>query len=298
MNIKQVRASSTHLSADILSQMKQIEINTRRLLRGIVSGNNRSAQKGMGFDFDQIREYQRGDDVRLIDWSGSARTGQLLVRQYIQERSRTLLLVVDVSCSTFFTSGSQLKHDNMVQMASVLALIAESSNDNVGLLLFSDTVELYMPPRKGMEHVRGLMRTLFLYEPKGTRTCFESMFKKIAELKRRDTIVFLLSDFIGELHSSYCKVVTRECSLVAVRCSDKNEQEFPSVGFVPVLDRETGELITLDTRKNAYNVNAILTAYADQQNRFFRGQGIRVLDLIADKPFIGDVVRFFKRYIR
>lgn len=285
------------LSPEIASKIKQIEIRTKRLLKGIQPGDSRSAQKGMGFDFDQIREYQMGDDIRFIDWSGSARTGALLVKQYTLERSRTILIAVDISASGSFSSEPDRKSDTINHVASALALIAEHTNDNIGLLLFSSTTELYIPPRKGITHVREIIRILFTYKPKNTGTCFETMFKKLISLKRKDTIVFVVSDFIGELHATYCKIMIRLYSLIAIRCLDKNEQTMPSVGFLPMIDIETGEHITIDTHTYNKNICHILRTRIQEQNMFFQKHGINILDTSNNKPFISDMVRFFKRHL-
>lgn len=294
MNTKKIDS----LSPDVLCKMRQIEISTKRLLKGIVPGDSRSMQKGVGLDFDQIREYQMGDDVRFIDWSGTARTGTLLVKQYVQERARVILVAVDVSSSSFFSSGQERKCDIMAQVASVFALVAEYNNDSVGLLLFSDTVELYVPAGKGMDHVRKLMRILFTYEPKGARTSFDAIFKKLADLQRKDTIVMIISDFIGELETIYCTIVARLYSLIAVRCLDKNEHVMPGIGFMTLVDVETGEMVAIDTSNNAKKVDILLAARIDEQNVFFKKKGIDVLDVSVDQLFIGDMVRFFQRRMR
>lgn len=289
------------LPSDLLGKIKQIEISTKRLLKSISPGSNRSNQKGAGFDFDQIREYQMGDDVRCIDWLGSARSGVLLTKHYVQEISRCVFIAVDVSRSTVFSSGEMCKSDSIIQAAAVLSLIAEYNNDEIGLLLFSNKVELYVPPRKGMNHVHNLMSILCTYKSKGVSTDFDAVFKKLVGLKRKDMLVFLISDFIGEMQSVYCETIARLYSLIAIRCLDKNEnvifcKHFYG-GFVSMVDIETGEMVTVNTRNNKGKLEDVLQARINEQSMFFKRRGINVLDIATDRPFISDMVRFFKRCV-
>lgn len=286
------------LSAEVKAAIRQLEIKTKRLLRGMLIGESRSAQKGVGFDFDQIREYQMGDDVRFIDWSGSARTGTLLVKQYMQERSRIIIVALDVSRSTLFSSGTDRKNHTMAQVASVLAFVAEYRNDYIGLILFADNVEVYVPPRKGKRHVQNLISLVFTHEPQGVKTCFEGVLKKVAEIRHKNAIVFLISDFIGELPSRYCALLGRLYTMVVVRCLDKYELDFPRIGFVPMVDIETGEQVTIDSREGRTSVRTLLMSRMSEQDAFFKKYGMEVLNISSGKPFVGDMVYFFKRWIR
>lgn len=284
------------LSADALAAVRQLEIKTKRLLRGLLPGGARSVQKGVGFDFDQIREYQMGDDVRFIDWSGSARMDTLLVKHYIQEQSRVFIIALDVSRSTWFASGNDRKCDTMAQVATVLTFIADYRNDYVGLILFTQKVELYVAPRKGKQHVHMLISLIHSYEPKGERTCFEAVFKKLAEINRKDAIVLVLSDFIGELSMRYCAVVSHLYMAVMIRCLDKRESELPAIGFVSLCDIETGELVDIDTRGTP--MRAVLASRIREQDAFFKKYGMEVLNVSSERSFVSDMVRFFTRYIR
>ena len=168
------------VSKEVLKHIKRIEIHTKRLLRGSLVGQSSSAMKGSGFEFDQIREYQQGDDVRFIDWKSSARINKLMVRQYIEERSRSIILAVDVSASVFFGSAQHSKHEVMVELAAVIALVGDLAKDRVGLFLFSDKVELFIPPNSGQKHVRFILEKLFSYKPKHKlhRHCLTMYYKK------------------------------------------------------------------------------------------------------------------------
>ena len=182
---------------EVLRKIKQIEIHTRRLLRGSQMGDSRSALKGTGFEFDQIREYQQGDDIRFIDWNASARMDTLLIKQFIEERSRVVMLAVDISGSGYVGSTDTLKHDIMAQVASVISVVTGFGKDRVGLILFSDDVEFYLPPGRGKRHIHTIMEYVFGYKARSKKTSITSALKKIAQLKRRDSITFIISDFMA-----------------------------------------------------------------------------------------------------
>ena len=288
------------VTQDVLKKVKQIEIQTRRLLRGALVGDSRSALKGTGFEFDQIREYQQGDDIRFIDWNASARMDKLLVKQYIEERSRVVLLAVDMSASGYLGSTDTLKHDIMAQIASVLALVTESGKDRVGLILFSDEVEYYLPPGRGKFHIHTIMEYVFGYKAKSKKTNLNSVFKKLAQLKRRDAITFVISDFIDDgIDSSYLSLVSQMYDLVAIRCLDNREYELPAVGFLPITDTETGEAVLVDLRKKHQPImHDFLTTRLLEQDKLFKRYGVRVLDVANHSSFIGELIRFFRRRMR
>ncbi len=287
------------LSDDVARKIRQIEIFTRRLLSGSLIGDARSAIKGTGYEFDQIREYSAGDDIRFIDWNASARMNTLLIKQYIEERSRTVILAIDVSKSEFFGSAEITKRETAAQLASALALVASFGNDRVGLLLFSDEVELYMPPRKSKFHVHRIMETLFSYQPKKKQTSISAALAYLAKLKIRDGIVFFVSDFIDADFSTYLSLVSRKYDLIAVRCLDTLETQLPAVGFLRVEDIETGTEIELDMRSGgARIISQYLENRVTEQNKVFKKYGIDILEITQNRPFIADIVRFFARRMR
>lgn len=291
-------AKQEKISSDIRKKIKQIEIQTRRLLRGSQVGDSRSALKGTGFEFDQIREYQQGDDVRFIDWNASARLGNLLVKQYVEERSRTVIIALDISGSSQFGSNGNLKRDTMAQIASVLALIANFGKDRVGLLLFSDMVEEFIPPSRGTNHVYAIMEKLFCYTPKRTKTNITSIFKKLATFRFHDSIQFIISDFIDDhVDRSYIAPICKKHDIIGIRCLDYHEKHIPSIGFIPMIDKETNELITVDVRDNS-DISSFLNDRFNQQNKLYRGCGMQLLDVANNSNFIGDIIRFFRRRMR
>lgn len=284
---------------DILQKINHIDIYTRRLLAGSMVGDSRSAVKGSGLEFDQIREYQMGDDVRFIDWHASARMNKILVKQYIEERNRTVFLAVDVSGSSAFSSHDQLRREMMAQIASVLALVADYGKDHVGLLLFSDKIELSMPIKPGRNHVHGIMEQLFCFKPNGTTTDLNIPFKYAAHLKRKDTIFFVISDFIGNSFDYFLGTSAKRHDVVAIRCLDTNERQVPTIGFLELKDSETGIVSCIDTRrKGASLINQFLEKRKTDQDGMFARYGIDRIDIESGKPFIGDLIRFFRRRMR
>jgi uncharacterized protein (DUF58 family) len=281
------------LSKEILQKVRNIEIHTRRLLSGTLIGDYSSAKKGSGLEFDQIRDYQEGDDVRFIDWKGTARQDKLLVREYIEERNRVIMLVVDGSASTFFSSSEELKSELFAQIASVLALVADYGKDQVGLILFSDQVQTVIPPKSGRQHTRLIMETLFNHVPEGT-TSFEPALHRLIQMNRKDAIVFLLSDFIvGPGYEKLLRIVCKKYDTVAIRCFDQSEQALPDVGFLSVRDPETGDCGLLKTGSKGLLVH--MKEWHKEVGFTLKKCGADLMDLEVQKPFMGELVRFCRQ---
>lgn len=284
------------ISSDVLKKIKHIEIYTKRLLSGALVGDSRSAIKGSGLEFDQIREYQFGDDVRFIDWHASSRMNKVLVKQYIEERNRTILLAVDVSASQQFSSTASTKHDICAEIASVLALVADYGKDHVGLLLFSDQIECFIPVGAGRNHIRLIMEKLFSFKPKHVKTNINKALEYVAKLNRKDSLLFLISDFIDYDFEKKLGIASNMYDTVAIRCTDQNEHALPNVGFLTVQDTETQEQHLLDTRNKG--LSYALGKRIDDQNRLFKKCGVDILDIMINKPFAGELIRFFRRRMR
>lgn len=286
------------ISPETLRHIKQVEIHTRRLLNGALVGDSRSALKGSGFEFDQIREYQPGDDIRFIDWKSSARTNKLLVKQYIEERSRCIIIALDASTSGLGTSGARTKYHVMAEVAAVLSLVADHGKDSVGLLLFTDTIECFIPPRKGRNHVTHIMQRVFEFQPQGKATCFGAALKKLISLRKKDTLFIMISDFIEIFHDSEQKKLVAALSakqeFLAIRCLDPQENTLPAIGFLITEDFESGEHVIVDTRKHN-TLNAFLSYRAQEQITQFKRHNISYLDISTTRPFIGDIIRFFRQ---
>jgi len=286
------------INAEVAKKIKHIEIIARRLLSGSMAGDSRSAIKGSGLEFDQIREYQIGDDVRFIDWNSSARMNTLLVKQYIEERSRTIYVAVDISASSFFGSSAELKSDVMAQLASLLSLVAHYGKDKVGLILFSDEIKKVIPPALGMNHVRVIMQMLFTLElQKNARTNVGVAFEYLAKLKQRDIVAFVLSDFISSNFETPLAAAAYRHEIIAIVCRDKVETQFPNVGFIQMSDVETHASHVFDTRR-AKHINAMIHDEYQSKLKALKRRGADILELCPQQEFMGSVIRFFRRRMR
>jgi uncharacterized protein (DUF58 family) len=285
------------VSAKIYAQIRHVELYTRRLLKGVLIGNNRSGTRGLGFEFDQLREYQIGDDVRSIDWRSSARMQSILVKQYLEERNRTVIVGVDVSMSMMY--GIDEKYQSVAWIASIVALIAAYGSDRVGLILYSDVVEKYIPPRSGLCHARCLMRTLFSYVPTKRVTNVTSAFKQLRALKER-SFVCMVSDFIEDDLNEAMAGFGQRHELIALRYLDPCERLLPSAGFLTMADQETDQCGIVDLSLHASRrICSTLTARIEGQNRIFKKYGVSFLDIVNQKRFIqelGALLRSRMRY--
>lgn len=286
---------SSYLSKDISNKIRLISIKTHRLLRGTLAGDSRSALKGTGFEFDQIREYQFGDDVRFIDWKASSRHNNVLVKQYIEERCRTIMLAVDVSASGIMGSHDSLKRDIFAQVASVIALVTALAKDRIGLILFTDQIEAYIPPARGIRHAHTIMQKIYSYEPTRRTTHISAPLKKLAHYKQKDAVSFIISDFIDtHIDPTLLSHVAKKQELYALRCLDMNERALGNFGFIPIEDSETGKQSLLDMRRNN-SINSYLKERIEKQAKLFKQKGVRLLDIANNETFISDLVRFFRR---
>lgn len=289
------------LSPEIVRRIREVELYTRRLVSGSLIGDTSSAIKGTGFEFDQIRDYQPGDDVRFIDWNSSGRMNKLLVKQYVEERNRTIMLAVDISSSTAFASHAAFKSETIEFLAAVLALVSEYGKDKVGLITFSDAIHKVITPKKGRSHTRMLMEHLFNKRSTPLRkTSLSIVLKELMHLKLKNATVFLLSDFIDtQVYEKELAVVSRIYDLIAVRVRDKHEYQLPRVGLLPIIDVETKQPWILDTRgSGAHSINEFLKTYSKTQETQFKKNGIDLLDIDTNNDYMGALIRFFRRRMR
>jgi len=288
----------------IMSGMRQLEIRTRRLVTDSLAGAYHSVFKGRGMDFDEVREYSPGDEVRTIDWNVTARAGRAFVKKFTEERELTIFLLVDISASGNFGSGALSKRDLAAELASVLAFSAIRNSDKVGLLLFSDRVERYLPPKKGRRHVLRVVRDILYHSPESTGTDTVKALDVANRLLHRRAIVFLISDFeipknAESVRADLRRVMrqtNRRHDLIAVHVEDPRERELPNVGIVALEDAETGEVIELDTARAAVR-NRFKQQSLERSRRIagdFRAEGIDTLQLLTDTPYMPTLHRFFK----
>lgn len=286
------------------SGMRELEIRTRRMVDDSMAGAYHSVFKGRGMDFDEVREYSPGDEVRTIDWNVTARAGRTFVKKFTEERELTLFLVVDISASGNFGSGALAKRDLAAEVASVLAFSAIRNSDKVGLVLYTDRIERYLPPKKGRRHVLRVVRDILYHEPQGVGTDTVNALDIVNKLLHRRAVVFLISDFqmSGDPDASRAQLrraarqTNRRHDLIAVHIEDPREKEIPNVGIIALEDAETGEIIELDTASTAVRkrFNSISLERSARLRSDLRAEGVDTVQLQTDKPYIPPLQRFFK----
>ena len=290
------------ISQDIRNKIKKIKIHTRRLIQSGLSGDYLSAFKGTGLEFDKIRDYQVGDDVRFIDWNCSARMNKMMVKQFVEERERTVILMIDISKSEQYSSKEDLKKDMVATISSVLAFVASENKDKVGALFFSDKVEKWISPARGELHVGKILENIFSIKPTSNQTNINQALKFLVKLKKRNSVVFMLSDWIDDIenYSKILKVASCEYDFVGVRILDEREKNFPNVGLLQIRDLETNNVVTIDTRKTEgkKTLNTFLEIRLLEQKSLFDKYKIDLLDLVVDQPFIQPMINFFHSRIR
>ena len=235
------------IPSEILSKVRQIEIRTRSVVNSVLSGAYSSTFKGRGMEFSAVREYLPGDDIRSIDWNVTARQGHPFVKQYVEERELTVLLVVDASSSGEFGSQKEMKGEVMATLSALLAFSAIKNNDRVGLLIFTSKVEKYIPPQKGRKHVLRVIRELLYHEPQERGTDLANALQQVNKLLKRRAVVFLVSDFATGDFEQPMKLLQQRHDAVAITVADPRERDLPDVGFLELEDAETGEVVLIDT---------------------------------------------------
>ncbi|MCK9997470.1 MAG: DUF58 domain-containing protein [Candidatus Krumholzibacteria bacterium] len=286
---------NTSIPPEILASVRRIEIKTRRLVEEVFSGEYHSVFKGTGMEFREVREYVPGDDVRTIDWNVTARTGQPFVKLFEEERELTVMLVADMSRSGWFGSGERTKVEVAAELCGVLAFSAIANKDKVGLLLFSDRVEKFIPPAKGKSHVLRCIRELLTYEPEGHGTDLNEPLRLLGSVLKRKATVFLVSDFWTGDFSTSLSVLGRRHDVVAVRIRDPREISLPAVGLVRWVDAETGQEILIDT--SAASTDRRLAARAGSHDRamekMWASRGVDLVDIDVTGSYVDPLRKFF-----
>ena len=286
---------NTSIPPEILASVRRIEIKTRRLVEEVFSGEYHSVFKGTGMEFREVREYVPGDDVRTIDWNVTARTGQPFVKLFEEERELTVMLVVDMSRSGWFGSGERTKVEVAAELCGVLAFSAIANKDKVGLLLFSDRVEKFIPPAKGKSHVLRCIRELLTYEPEGHGTDLNEPLRLLGSVLKRKATVFLVSDFWTGDFSTSLSVLGRRHDVVAVRIRDPRETSLPAVGLVRWVDAETGQEVLIDT--SAASTDRRLAARAGSHDRamekLWASRGVDLVDIDVTGSYVDPLRKFF-----
>jgi uncharacterized protein (DUF58 family) len=294
---------NTEQAKEILKKVRQVEICTNRLVNDSLAGQYHSVFKGRGMDFDEVREYMPGDEVRAIDWNVTARAGRPFVKKFTEERELTILLMVDVSASGNFGSGPQSKRQMAAELASVLAFSAIRNNDKVGLILFSDQIEQYIPPKKGRQHVLRVIREILFFEPHSRGTDIVRALDFANQVTLRRAIMFLVSDFelpnqdqaMTDLRRAV-RLASRRHDVVTLHVHDLREAELPDIGRLSIEDAETGELLELDTTDNAVRGRFAELAQQrlDNLRRALAAEGVDSLNLDTREPYEPALRSFFK----
>lgn len=284
------------LTKELLKQVKQIEIRTRGVVNEVFSGEYHSVFKGRGMEFSEVREYQVGDDIRNIDWNVTARYGHPFVKIFEEERELTVMLLVDMSGSLMFGSYEKTKQRIAAELSAILAFSAMKNNDKVGLILFTDQIEKFVPPRKGKSHVLRIIREVLSFEPQGNKTDLKGALEYFHHTIKKKSIVFLLSDFIDQEYEKILKIVGKKHDLIGMLLEDPRERELPKAGLIKFKDSETNEIRWLDT--SSKKVQNWFNGYVKDTEEFRRDLFVKskldVIRIDASKSYIKPLVDFFK----
>ena len=281
---------------ELLKKVRKIEIKTRRLSDHIFGGEYHSTFKGRGMTFSEVRQYQFGDDVRNIDWNVTARYNEPFVKVFEEERELTMMLMVDVSGSELFGTVEQFKNEVVTEIAATLAFSATQNNDKIGLILFSDKVELYIPPKKGRSHVLRIIRELIEFQPESKQTNLAEALKFLTNVMKKKAIVFVLSDFIADDYHQTMKIVSGKHDVTGIRVYDKREEDIPNLGIVQMQDEETGELLLVNTSSKKVRLN-YGKYYSEKVNYYkdsFSKAGAGTIDCRVDESYVKKLLGYFK----
>lgn len=282
---------------ELLKKVRKIEIKTRRLSDHIFGGEYHSTFKGRGMTFSEVRQYQYGDDVRNIDWNVTARTIIPHVKVFEEERELIMMLMVDISGSELFGTEEQFKNEVVTEIAATLAFSATQNNDKIGLVLFSDEVELYVPPKKGRSHVLRIIRELIEFQPKSKGTNVAEALKFMRNVMKKKAIVFVLSDFIADDYKQTLKIAAGKHDITGIRVYDKHEEEMPNIGMVQMQDEETGELLLVNTQSKSVRKN--YAKFYHEKVAYYRDSfaksGAGTIDCRVDESYVKKLLGYFKR---
>ena len=286
------------ISTDLIKKIRRIEIRTRRLVNDSYAGEYHSVFKGRGMEFDEVRPYQIGDEIRSIDWNVTARTGQPYVKRYVEERELTVMLVVDASASENFGSVNRFKRELAAELTAVLSFAATTNNDKVGLIIFTDQIELFIPPRKGRRHVLRLTRELLAFEPQNRGTDIRMALEKVNQILKRRSIIFLVSDYLAEPENyrQAMAITNRRHDLIAVDLNDPLEKNIKDVGLMALEDPETGQIAWVDTSSRAWQkaYQGRLERLETGKTQAFRQASVDRIDISTDEDYTAPLTTFFR----
>ena len=284
-------------SKELLKKVRQIKIKSRRLSDNLFGGEYLSTFKGRGMTFSEVRKYEFGDDIRSIDWNVTARYNEPFIKVFEEERELTLMLLIDVSGSKNFATRNKLKKEIVTEIAATLAFSALKNNDKVGAILFTDTVELFIPPNKGKRHILRIIRELLEFKPKSSKTSIDSSLKFLLSVIQKKAIVFVISDFIDNEYDKTLKLAAKKYDLTGIRVFDQMETKIPKLGMVPMIDAESNELVWVDTSSRKIRDN-YLSNYNLSIKKFeslFNKNGAGVINCMVDESYVKKLLGYFKK---
>ena len=280
---------------ELVKKIRYIQIFTTKTVNNVFAGEYESAFKGSGMEFEDVREYQPGDEVRSIDWNVTARMGKPFIKRFIEERELTIIFLVDLSASGTFGSIEKTKNEIAAELCALLAFSAIKNNDKVGLIVFTDVVEMFIPPKKGMTHVLRLIRELLIFKPRKANTNIQEGLAYLGKVTRKKSVVFLVSDFLESDFEKQMRIMGKRHDLIAVSITDPREIAMPSVGLLELEDAETGEIVVIDTSdpgvRKQYERQGM--ERATRLKRLFHSMGVDQIDIRTDKDYVSTLMRFF-----
>jgi len=289
-------AQEEDISIELMQKIRAIQIKTSHMVTELMAGEYVSAFKGRGMEFNAVREYIPGDDVRLIDWNVTARMDQPFIKEYIEERELNVMLMVDVSSSGEFGSTEKFKNEISAEVASILAFAAIRNNDKIGLIVFSNKIEHYIPPKKCKAYVWNIIRTILNYQPEGRLTDLNIPLEYLLKIQKRKCIAFLISDFQAKNYETNVKLASQKHDLVAISISDPREKDLPKIGLINLRDSESGETLLIDTDNR--EMTKLLTSYEREKRgkfkKLFRSIGVDTIEIDTDGSLVEPIIRYFK----
>ena len=290
------QVDKNQLSPELLKTIKKIQVKTNHMVNDIMAGEYVSAFKGRGMEFSEVREYQPGDDVRLIDWNVTARMNQPFIKEFIEERELTLMLLVDVSSSGSFGSDQKFKNEIAAEVASIIAFAAIKNNDKIGLIIFSDKIEHHIPPKKGKAHIWNIIRTILSFKPEGKGTNLALPLEYLLKIQKKKATTFLISDFQDTNYEQQLKLANQKFDLIAINIIDPREETLPDVGMVFLEDLETGKTLLVNTHDPQMLKEHQKRCSQKNQDRknFFTSIGIDTIEIFTNKSLTDPIIKYFK----
>lgn len=285
------------LNRDLLKKVKKIELSTRHLVNEVFGGEYHSVFKGRGMEFAEVREYSPGDDIRTIDWNVTARTGSPHVKLFEEERELTVMILVDASASGAFGTRVQMKRTLAAELSAVLAFSAVKNNDKVGLIIFTDRVEKFIPPRKGRSHVLRVIREVLDHEPENQGTSINTALEFMSRVIRKRSVTFMISDFLDKNYERSIKQASRKHDMLSFHLQDPWEIELPNLGLIQIHDGETGKTSLINTGSSSLRKNYVTKSLSRivELQAFFKSNGLDYLPIRTDEPYVDALISFFRK---